>query len=88
MSITAGGSKQNEANFHASSTPGSENYGKHMTADEVIDFFAPHESTSDAVMEWLVDSGIGEDRLAISVNKQVCPLPHLPDGLLQGMDAN
>jgi hypothetical protein len=58
-----------------------------MTADEIIDFFAPQESTSDAVLEWLVDSGISEDRLAVSVNKQVLPLPHLPGGLLPGPNA-
>ena len=63
------------ADFPASSTPGSENYGKHMTAEEVVDFFAPHPSTTEAVMEWLVASGISADRFALSVNKQVLPLP-------------
>lgn len=52
------------------STPGSENYGNHMTAEEVIDFFAPHESTSGVVLEWLAESGLSTDRLEISVNKQ------------------
>jgi tripeptidyl-peptidase-1 len=42
-----------------------------MTAEEIVDFFAPHPSTTDVVMEWLVTSGISSDRLAISVNKQV-----------------
>jgi tripeptidyl-peptidase-1 len=62
------------ANFHASSTPGSSNYGKHMTTEEVVDFFAPHQSTVDAVTEWLVESGISADRFAISANKQVLSL--------------
>lgn len=53
------------------STPGSPNYGNHMAAEEVIDFFAPHPSTVDAVTEWLVSSGISLDRFAISRNKQV-----------------
>lgn len=42
-----------------------------MTAEEVIDFFAPHESTSGVVLEWLAESGLSTDRLEISVNKQV-----------------
>jgi hypothetical protein len=44
-----------------------------MTAEEVVDFFAPHQSTVDAVTEWLVESGISADRFAISANKQVLP---------------
>ncbi|TVY25147.1 Tripeptidyl-peptidase sed1 [Lachnellula hyalina] len=52
------------------STPGSSNYGNHMTAEEVVDFFAPQQSTTDAVTEWLVSSGISPDRFALSVNKQ------------------
>jgi len=59
------------ANSQYSSTPGSSNYGNHMTAEEVVDFFAPQQSTTDAVTEWLVSSGISPDRFALSVNKQV-----------------
>jgi len=46
-----------------------------MTAEEIIDFFAPSSSTTDAITEWLVASGISADRFALSVNKQVLPLP-------------
>jgi tripeptidyl-peptidase-1 len=46
-----------------------------MTAEEVVDFFSPHQSTIDAVMEWLISSGISADRFAISANKQVLPSP-------------
>jgi hypothetical protein len=53
------------------------NYGKHMTAEEVVDFFAPHQSSTDAVAEWLVASGITSDRYAISANKQVLPLTQI-----------
>jgi tripeptidyl-peptidase-1 len=53
------------------STPGSGSYGKHMTPEEVIDFFAPHENSADAVLKWLSQSGISADRVAVSVNKQV-----------------
>jgi tripeptidyl-peptidase I len=42
-----------------------------MTANEVIDFFAPEQSTTEAVIEWLVESGISADRVALSANKQV-----------------
>ena len=49
----------------------SPNYGKHMTAEEVIDFFAPHESTVTTVIDWIVGSGIARERVSQSVNKQV-----------------
>ena len=41
-----------------------------MTAEEVIDFFAPQQSSVDAVHDWLVDSGISPERIGQSVNKQ------------------
>ena len=44
-----------------------------MTAHEVIDFFAPEKSTTDAVAQWLVESGISTDRFSISANKLVLP---------------
>jgi hypothetical protein len=46
-----------------------------MSADEVIDFFAPEQSTTEAVMQWIVESGISADRIALSANKQVIPSP-------------
>ncbi|KAH8880604.1 alkaline serine protease [Thozetella sp. PMI_491] len=52
------------------STPGSVHYGKHMTAEEVIDFFAPHQSSVDVVLDWLVTSGIEKSRIGHSTNKQ------------------
>jgi tripeptidyl-peptidase-1 len=54
-----------------SSNPASANYGKHMTAEEVIDFFAPAQATVDAIFGWLTDSGIAAERIGHSVNKQV-----------------
>jgi tripeptidyl-peptidase-1 len=42
-----------------------------MTAEEVIDFFAPHEDSTDAVLKWLQQAGIEGERVAVSVNKQV-----------------
>jgi tripeptidyl-peptidase I len=42
-----------------------------MAAEEVIDFFAPHQDSVDAVMNWLVEGGIARERIGLSVNKQV-----------------
>jgi tripeptidyl-peptidase-1 len=44
-----------------------------MTAHEIIDFFAPEQSTTDAVTQWLVESGLSNDRFSISANKLVPP---------------
>jgi subtilase family serine protease len=52
-----------------SSTPGSANYGKHWTSEEVIDMFKPSEETVSAVHDWLVASGISSERITHSENK-------------------
>ncbi|EKD20175.1 uncharacterized protein L3040_004045 [Drepanopeziza brunnea f. sp. 'multigermtubi'] len=52
------------------STPGTETYGKHMTAEEIIEFFAPHQSSTEVVSEWLLSSGISSDRIGVSTNRQ------------------
>lgn len=44
-----------------------------MSAKEVIDFFAPHQTSAEAVIDWLVSNGIAKDRIGQSVNKQVSP---------------
>jgi len=44
-----------------------------MTAEEVIDFFSPTQSSVDAVKAWLITSGIHAGRIGLSVNKQVSP---------------
>lgn len=54
-----------------SSNPRSPNYGKHMTVEEVTDFFAPAQSSVDAVIDWLVSAGIDRKRISQSANKQV-----------------
>ncbi len=41
-----------------------------MTAEEVIDFFAPHQSSVDVVIEWLLESGFERERIGHSTNKQ------------------
>lgn len=43
--------------------PASENYGKHLTQDEVIELFAPEEESVSAVREWLIQSGVDGSRI-------------------------
>ncbi|KAH8883036.1 alkaline serine protease [Thozetella sp. PMI_491] len=52
------------------SNPLSPNYGKYMTAHEVIDFFAPESSRVESIISWLTESGISADRISHSANKQ------------------
>ncbi|KAL7940291.1 peptidase S8/S53 domain-containing protein [Trichoderma barbatum] len=52
------------------SDPDSPNYGRHMTAEEIIDFFSPQQDSVDTVISWLVNSGISRDRIGQSYNKQ------------------
>ncbi|KAI1349367.1 peptidase S8/S53 domain-containing protein [Xylaria sp. FL0043] len=52
------------------SNPESENYGKHLSAEEVVDFFAPLESSVQAVKNWLVEAGIKAHTISQSANKQ------------------
>lgn len=47
----------------------SPNYGRHYTAAEVIDLFAPEEATVAAVRAWLEGAGIAPGRISLSANK-------------------
>ncbi|KAK5130674.1 hypothetical protein LTR08_001835 [Meristemomyces frigidus] len=49
--------------LHEVSHPTSEKYGKHWTAKEVAQAFAPSEDSIDAVKAWLASSGIAEHRV-------------------------
>ena len=51
------------------SHPESPSYGKHYTAAEIVDTFAPSDETITAVTNWLVDSGFAPNRLRLSANK-------------------
>ncbi|KUJ11542.1 subtilisin-like protein [Mollisia scopiformis] len=51
------------------SHPDSENYGKHWTAEQVHDAFAPEEETVANIKEWLTDFGIHGGRIVHSENK-------------------
>lgn len=52
------------------SDPESPKYGKHYTADEVADIFAPSEHTVEQIKSWLHESGVHAERVSHSVNKQ------------------
>lgn len=53
------------------SNPTSPNYGKHLTASEVIQLFAPRNESVEAVRDWLVSAGIPAGMISQSRNKQV-----------------
>ena len=48
------------------SHPESPNYGKHWSAHQVAEAFAPKQETVDSVLEWLKSSDISEDRITKS----------------------
>ena len=45
------------------------NLGKHWTAEQVANTFAPHPEASDTTLAWLRDSGIDVKRIKHSVGK-------------------
>lgn len=49
--------------------PASPNYGKHWTAEQVVEHFQPSSETVSAVRDWLVKSGVSERRITVSDNK-------------------
>ena len=52
------------------SDPASPNYGKHWTADQVVDHFRPADETVQAVRQWLFEHGhIDHSRVVHSDNK-------------------
>ncbi|KAF2152969.1 subtilisin-like protein [Myriangium duriaei CBS 260.36] len=48
------------------SHPTSDNFGKHWTAKQVKEMFAPSEETVQAVKTWLTEAGISEGRISKS----------------------
>ncbi len=54
----------------AISDPSSPEYGRHMSAAEVVELFAPERDTVTTVVAWLTSSGIAVDRISQSANKQ------------------
>lgn len=51
------------------SHPESLSYGKHFSANDVVDTFAPSDDTIATVMTWLTDFGIHPDRLRLTPSK-------------------
>jgi tripeptidyl-peptidase-1 len=49
--------------LHEVSDPDSERYGKHWTAKDIAEAFAPSDDTISAVKAWLASHNIGEDRI-------------------------
>jgi tripeptidyl-peptidase-1 len=45
------------------SDPNSENYGKYWTAERITEMFSPSSNSIEAIREWLIGSGISEDRI-------------------------
>ncbi|KAI2465624.1 subtilisin-like protein [Annulohypoxylon bovei var. microspora] len=52
------------------SNPKSKNYGKHLSAEEIVKFFEPAETSFKAVKDWLVEAGIPLHNISQSDNKQ------------------
>jgi tripeptidyl-peptidase I len=49
--------------------PDSSSYGRHWTPEEVVEFFAPSQSTVSAIRKWLAGAGFAEHQLRLSPNK-------------------
>ncbi|KAI0131101.1 protease S8 tripeptidyl peptidase I [Daldinia grandis] len=52
------------------SNPKSKNYGKHLSAEEVVKFFEPSEASIKKVNDWLIKAGIPSNTISQSSNKQ------------------
>lgn len=51
------------------SDPHSPDYGKHWTAEEIHDKFAPSDETIEAVKAWLISFGIGDNDIKESTSR-------------------
>jgi tripeptidyl-peptidase-1 len=49
------------------SDPDSKNYGKHWTAEQIMEKFSPTHESVEAIREWLMGSGISENRIVHSI---------------------
>lgn len=70
----------------ARSHPSSPNYGKHWTAEQTHDAFAPSEESVNTVKNWLVESGIDRHLITHSDNKGWIALnipAHIAESLFQ-----
>ncbi|KAJ6527095.1 subtilisin-like protein [Mycena capillaripes] len=53
----------------AVSHPDSPTYGQHWSPAQIVDMFAPSRETIAAVKNWLVDSGLSDERLRLSPSR-------------------
>ena len=53
----------------AVSHPTSSEYGNHWTPEQVIETFAPSSVSVETVKDWLINSGIAEERIKLSTSK-------------------
>ncbi|KAH8662523.1 peptidase S8/S53 domain-containing protein [Xylariales sp. PMI_506] len=51
------------------SDPKSQNYGKYLSSDEVVEIFAPENATISAVRNWLIQSGVKPSEIKHYQNK-------------------
>ncbi|KAH7928646.1 subtilisin-like protein [Leucogyrophana mollusca] len=58
-----------EKHLYDVSHPESPNYGNHWTADQVADRFAPSPESIKVVFDWLLNSGVGPERVKLSPYK-------------------
>ena len=63
IALTQGNLHQGYDHLMDVSHPESPNYGRHWTAKQVAETFAPAQESVDAVSEWLRNSGIAADRI-------------------------
>ncbi|CCE31770.1 related to Tripeptidyl-peptidase I precursor [Claviceps purpurea 20.1] len=61
--------EKRDANKPTSSDPGSPDYGKHYTTDQIINLFAPKQESIDVVKAWLVESGVPADSISLSKSR-------------------
>ncbi|KAM0805168.1 peptidase S8/S53 domain-containing protein [Usnea florida] len=69
IGLTESNLDQGDAILMGVSDPTSEKYGKHLTAEQIIEQFAPQPETINAVQNWLVSSGIEPNRISLSRGK-------------------
>ncbi|KAH7908105.1 peptidase S8/S53 domain-containing protein [Hygrophoropsis aurantiaca] len=58
-----------EQHLYDVSHPHSPNYGKHWSPAQITNTFAPADESADAVVEWLLQSGVDRERVKLSPTK-------------------
>lgn len=66
IGLTQGNLEKAEEFLMEVSHPDSPNFGQHWSAQKIAETFAPGHESVEAVMDWLVSSGITPDRISTS----------------------